>query len=67
VTDEESTHMAHFLIKHEGLFVGSSSALHLVACVKAARKYGEGLKILTMVCDGGARYLSKFYNDDYMV
>jgi len=66
VTDEESLAMAKFLIEKEGIFVGSSSALNAVACVKAARAFGEGQKIVTIFCDSGTRYMSKFYNKQWL-
>ncbi|KAL4456225.1 hypothetical protein ABPG74_014186 [Tetrahymena malaccensis] len=66
VTDEEALEMAHFLIQNEGLFLGSSSAVNACAAVKSARLYGKGKKIVTIFCDSGMRYLSKFYNPQYL-
>jgi len=66
VSDEESLKMANFLIKNEGLFLGSSSAMMCVACVKAARDYGPGKVIVTCFSDSGTRYLSKFYNKGWL-
>ena len=37
IEDIESLHMAHFLIANEGLFLGPSSAMNLVAAVKTAK------------------------------
>lgn len=36
-----------------GLFVGSSTAVNLVATVRAAREMGPGNVIVTVLCDGG--------------
>ncbi|EAR96363.1 pyridoxal-phosphate-dependent protein (macronuclear) [Tetrahymena thermophila SB210] len=66
VTDEEALEMAHFLIQNEGLFLGSSSAVNACAAVKSARLYGKGKTIVTIFCDSGMRYLSKFYNPQYL-
>lgn len=66
VNDEESLAMAKFLIEREGVFVGSSSALNAVACVKAAKTFGEGQVIVTIFCDSGTRYMSKFYNKQWL-
>ena len=75
VTDQECLHMAYFLIDNEGLFLGTSTALNLVTCVKAARKYTNFLKqkkskgrivICTQGCDQGLVYLSKFYSQKYL-
>ncbi|KAF7305910.1 PALP-domain-containing protein [Mycena chlorophos] len=68
VTDPEAVAMARYLVKHDGLFVGSSSACNLVACVRLARKMGwrNGERIVTVMCDSGARHYSKFWNDEYL-
>lgn len=58
--------MAHFLIQKEGLFLGSSSAVNACAVVKAAKEFGKGKVIVTIFCDSGMRYLSKFYNAKYL-
>lgn len=58
--------MMYFLLKHEGLFLGSSSAINVCGAVKLARKRGPGQTIVTMLCDGGQRYMSKIYNAEWM-
>lgn len=47
VTDAEAVAMSRFLVEQDGLFVGSSSAVNLVACVRVARQLGKGK---TIVC-----------------
>jgi cysteine synthase A len=44
--------MARFLVQRDGLFLGSSSAVNLVGCVKLVRKMGwsKGEKIVTVLC-----------------
>jgi hypothetical protein len=44
--------MARFLVQRDGLFLGSSSAVNLVACVKLVRKMGwsNGEKVVTVLC-----------------
>ncbi len=54
--------MLHYLLKHEGLFLGSSSAINVCGAVKLAREGGPGQTIVTVLCDGGQRYLSRLYN-----
>jgi cysteine synthase A len=61
-TDAEAVEMMLYLARHEGLFVGPSAALNVVGAVKAARALGPGKVIATVLCDSGARYLSKHYN-----
>ena len=57
VSDDESMAMAQHLLQEEGLFVGGSSAMNAVAAVCAARELGPGHTIVTILCDGGQRYL----------
>ena len=61
VSDEESVEMARYLLREEGLFVGGSAAMHAVAAVRAARELGPGHTIVTVLCDGGQRYLSSVH------
>ncbi|GES77465.1 PALP-domain-containing protein [Rhizophagus clarus] len=66
VTDEEAVAMARYLANKEGLFIGSSSAINCVGCVRIARKLGPGHRIVTILCDSGQRHLTKFWNDEYL-
>jgi S-sulfo-L-cysteine synthase (O-acetyl-L-serine-dependent) len=50
--------MARRIAREEGLFVGISSAAAVTAALEVARRAGEGV-IVTVLCDGGARYLSE--------
>ncbi|KAN0116367.1 PALP domain containing protein [Russula decolorans] len=61
ITDAEAVSMARFLVLRDGLFLGSSSAVNLVACIKLVRKmgWGNGEKVVTVLCDSGARHYSK--------
>ena len=61
--------MAHFLLREEGIFVGSSSSLNVVAAVKAARALAgsnERVTVVTVVCDSGSRHLSRFWSREYV-
>jgi len=55
-------------VLHDGLFLGSSSACNLVACVRLAKALGRGSgrTIVTILCDSGTRHYSKFWNDTYL-
>ncbi len=61
-SDQQMVSMAHYLLRHDGLFVGSSAALNCVGAVKLARQLGPGKVIVTMLCDGGGRYQSRLYD-----
>ncbi|KAI0275635.1 PALP-domain-containing protein [Russula aff. rugulosa BPL654] len=58
ITDAEAVSMARFLVQRDGMFLGSSSAVNLVACIKLVRKmgWGNGEKVVTVLDDA---YLSK--------
>jgi cysteine synthase A len=62
VDDSESVSMARHLLLHEGLFVGGSSAMNCVGAVRAARQMGPGHTIVTVLCDGGQRYLGTVHS-----
>lgn len=51
VTDAEAVSMSRYLVHNDGLFLGSSSACNLVACVKLVRKMGwkEGQHVVTIL------------------
>ncbi|GAA5960106.1 hypothetical protein JCM3765_002470 [Sporobolomyces pararoseus] len=79
VTDSEALSMSRHLAKQDGLFLGSSSAVNLVACVRLAQRWlKEGkaekmglkglrkLRIVTILCDSGNRHTSKFWNEEYL-
>ncbi|TPX63718.1 hypothetical protein SpCBS45565_g06383 [Spizellomyces sp. 'palustris'] len=66
VTDREAVEMSRYLVKTDGLFVGSSSAVNCVAAVRIARELGPGHTIVTMINDHGTRHLTKFWDDTYI-
>lgn len=71
VTDQELLDMAHWILEHEGLLIGSSSSLNIVAtCLYAAKLRTEhqnfGKRLVTVVCDSGTRHLSRFWNSEYV-
>ncbi|KAK7371918.1 hypothetical protein VNO80_05285 [Phaseolus coccineus] len=65
-TDREAVEMARFLLKNDGLFLGSSSAMNCVGAVRVAQAIGPGHTIVTILCDSGMRHLSKFCNAEYL-
>jgi cysteine synthase A len=68
--DQEILDMAHFLLREEGLFVGSSSSLNVVASCKVVHELKkQNIKnpvIVTVICDTGQRHVSRFWNPDYV-
>ncbi|KAJ6629431.1 tryptophan synthase beta subunit-like PLP-dependent enzyme [Mycena sp. CBHHK59/15] len=67
ITDVEAVAMARYLVQHDGLFVGSSSACNLVACVRLAKKMGwrSGERIVT-VFDASYTPFHVCRNDEYL-
>ena len=56
---EEAYEMTRRLAKEEGLFVGVSAGANVLAAVKTAEKLPEGSVVVTLLCDGGYRYMSE--------
>ena len=63
VDTESSLLMSQRLAKEEGLFVGPSSGANVFAAVELARELSPGSVVVTILCDGGEKYLSA--NQDY--
>ena len=61
VTDAEAVQMARHLLREEGLFVGGSAAMNCVGAVRTAHQLGPGHTIVTILCDGGHRYLNSVH------
>jgi len=59
VVTEEAQAMARRLAREEGLFVGVSSGANVVAALALARKLPPNSVLVTVLCDGGERYMSE--------
>ncbi|ORY40491.1 tryptophan synthase beta subunit-like PLP-dependent enzyme, partial [Rhizoclosmatium globosum] len=66
VLDREAVEMSRFILRNDGLFCGSSTAVHLVAAYREAKRLGPGHTVLTFLCDSGTRHLTKFWNEEYV-
>src|SRR5438094_8120298 len=67
VSDRDSFLIARRLAREEGLLVGGSGGTTVWAALEIARQFGPGATILTMIPDSGRSYLSKFYDDNWML
>jgi cysteine synthase A len=62
VDDQRMIEMAFYLARQEGLLLGTSAALNCFAAARLAKRMGPGHTIVTILCDGGQRYLSRLFN-----
>jgi cystathionine beta-synthase len=67
ITDKESFLTARELLKKEGILGGSSTGTLLCAALKYCREQSKPKRVVTLVCDTGNKYLSKLYNDYWML
>jgi cystathionine beta-synthase len=66
ITDPESYGAARNLLRQEGILAGSSSGTLLEAALRYCREQSAPKRVVSFVCDSGAKYLSKVFNDAFM-
>ncbi len=65
VETEDAQAMTRRLAREEGLFVGVSAGANVHAAVELARSLPEDSVVVTILCDGGGKYLNEdFWNED---
>ena len=66
IPDAEAIAAARELLSKEGVLAGSSSGTLLATALRWCREQTEPKRVVTFVCDTGAKYLSKVYNDAWL-
>ncbi len=66
VADSDVVRMVYHLLRKEGLYLGGSTGINLCAAVEVARRLGPGHTVVTVLCDGGARYQSRLFNREWL-
>src|SRR3954447_22506377 len=66
IPDPESFATSRELLRAEGILAGSSSGTLLAAALRYCRAQEEPKRVVTLVCDSGAKYLSKVFNPSFL-
>lgn len=66
IADEKSIEMVYRCLDEEGLYLGASSALNVVAAKEVAEKLGPGHTVVTILCDGAYRYADRLFSRKWL-
>lgn len=66
VDDVTCVRAVYQLLHKDGLFLGGSSGINVAAAVALAKQLGPGRTIVTVLCDGGARYQSRLFSEAWL-
>ena len=66
IPDTEALEVVFGLMREEGLSLGGSSGINVAGAIRLARELGPGHTIVTILCDGAARYASKLFNPAFL-
>ena len=66
ITDQKSIQMVYRCLDEEGLYLGASSALNVVAAKEVAEMLGAGHTVVTILCDGAYRYADRLFSRKWL-
>ena len=66
ISDEKSIEMVYRCLDEEGLYLGASSALNVVAAKEVAERLGPGHTVVTVLCDGAYRYADRLFSAKWL-
>ena len=67
IPDAEAFLTCRELLAREGIIAGTSTGTLLAAALRYCRAQASPKRVVTFVCDSGNKYLSKVYNDYWML
>lgn len=66
ISDEKTIEMVYRCLDEEGLYLGASSCLNVVAAKEVAEKMGKGSTVVTLLCDGAYRYADRLFSKKWL-
>ncbi|KAI1153065.1 cysteine synthase (O-acetylserine (thiol)-lyase-like protein) [Nemania diffusa] len=66
ISDEKSIEMVYRCLDEEGVYLGASSALNVVAAKEVAERLGPGHTVVTILCDGAYRYADRLFSRKWL-
>lgn len=66
ISDEKTIEMVYRLLDEEGLYVGATTGLNVVAAKEMAEKLGPGKTVVTVLCDGAYRYAERLFSQKWL-
>lgn len=67
VSDKQSFEAVRNLLQNEGILAGSSTGTLLSAAIRYCKEQTEPKRVVTLICDSGNKYLSKMFNDYWLI